>query len=40
MSELDDDGYDDADIYLSNFGVVTNLDGTLSVDKTRLGFTG
>lgn len=28
-------GYDDADIYLSNFGVVTELDGTLSIDKTR-----
>ena len=28
-------GYDDEDIYLSNFGVVTELDGSLSVDKTR-----
>jgi len=28
-------GYDDEDIYLSNFGVVTELDGTLSIDKTR-----
>ncbi|MDA8536853.1 flagellar filament capping protein FliD [Alphaproteobacteria bacterium] len=28
-------GYDDDDIYLSNFGVVTELDGTLSVDETR-----
>ena len=28
-------GYDDTDIYLSNFGVVTELDGTLSIDKTR-----
>jgi flagellar hook-associated protein 2 len=30
-------GYDDDDIYLSNFGVVTELDGTLSIDKTRFG---
>ena len=28
-------GYDDEDIYLSSFGVVTNLDGTLTVDETR-----
>ena len=28
-------GYQDTDIYLSNFGVVTELDGTLSIDKTR-----
>ena len=28
-------GFDDTDIYLSNFGVVTKLDGTLSIDKTR-----
>ncbi|MDA9023277.1 flagellar filament capping protein FliD [Alphaproteobacteria bacterium] len=28
-------GYDNADIYLSNFGVVTELDGTLSIDETR-----
>ena len=28
-------GYDDEDIYLSNFGVVTELDGTLSIDETR-----
>jgi flagellar hook-associated protein 2 len=28
-------GYDDSDIYLSSFGVVTELDGTLSIDKTR-----
>ena len=28
-------GYQDADIYLSNFGVVTELDGTLSIDETR-----
>jgi len=28
-------GYDEEDIYLSNFGVVTELDGTLSIDKTR-----
>jgi flagellar hook-associated protein 2 len=28
-------GYDDDDVYLSNFGVVTQLDGTLSIDKTR-----
>ena len=28
-------GYDDEDIYLSNFGVVTELSGTLSIDKTR-----
>ena len=28
-------GFDDSDIYLSNFGVVTELDGTLSIDKTR-----
>ena len=28
-------GYDDDDIYLSNFGVVTELDGTLSIDETR-----
>ena len=30
-------GFDDEDIYLSNFGVVTELDGTLSIDKTRFG---
>ena len=30
-------GYDDEEIYLSNFGVVTELDGTLSIDKTRFG---
>ena len=28
-------GYDDQEIYLSNFGVVTELDGTLSIDETR-----
>lgn len=28
-------GYDDEDIYLSNFGVVTELDGSLSIDETR-----
>ncbi|MDC0444585.1 flagellar filament capping protein FliD [Alphaproteobacteria bacterium] len=28
-------GFDDDDIYLSNFGVVTKLDGTLSIDTTR-----
>ena len=28
-------GYDDTDLYLSSFGVVTELDGTLSIDKTR-----
>ena len=28
-------GYDDEEIYLSSFGVVTELDGTLSVDGTR-----
>jgi flagellar hook-associated protein 2 len=28
-------GYDDEDIYLSSFGVVTELDGTLSIDETR-----
>ena len=28
-------GYADTDIYLSNFGVVTELDGTLSIDTTR-----
>ena len=28
-------GYDDEDIYLSNFGVVTNLDGTLTIDENR-----
>ena len=28
-------GYDDDAIYLSNFGVVTELDGTLSIDETR-----
>ena len=28
-------GYDDEDIYLSSFGVVTNLDGTLSIDENR-----
>jgi len=28
-------GYDDDEIYLSSFGVVTELDGTLSIDKTR-----
>ena len=28
-------GYDDTDIFLSNFGVVTELDGTLSIDETR-----
>ena len=30
-------GYDDENIYLSNFGVVTELDGTLSIDKNRFG---
>ena len=28
-------GYDDESIYLSNFGVVTELDGTLSIDENR-----
>ena len=28
-------GYDDEDIYLSSFGVVTKLDGTLSIDENR-----
>ena len=28
-------GYDDSNVYLSSFGVVTELDGTLSIDKTR-----
>jgi flagellar hook-associated protein 2 len=28
-------GYDDEDIYLSSFGVVTKLDGTLRVDENR-----
>ena len=28
-------GYDDDAVYLSNFGVVTELDGTLSIDETR-----
>lgn len=28
-------GYDDSDIYMSNFGVVTELDGTLSIDERR-----
>ena len=28
-------GYDDEDIYLSSFGVVTELDGTLSIDENR-----
>ena len=28
-------GYDNANIYLSNFGVVTELDGTLSINETR-----
>ena len=28
-------GFDDSNIYLSSFGVVTELDGTLSIDKTR-----
>ena len=28
-------GYDDDEIYLSRFGVVTELDGTLSIDETR-----
>ena len=28
-------GYDDNEIYLSSFGVVTELDGTLSIDETR-----
>ena len=28
-------GFDDDDVYLSNFGVVTELDGTLSVNTTR-----
>ena len=28
-------GYADDEIYLSNFGVVTELDGTLSIDETR-----
>ena len=30
-------GYDDEEVYLSNFGVVTNLDGTLSIDEQRFG---
>jgi flagellar hook-associated protein 2 len=30
-------GYDDEEIFLSSFGVVTELDGTLSIDKTRFG---
>ena len=30
-------GFDDEEIYLSSFGVVTELDGTLSIDKTRFG---
>ena len=28
-------GYDNDSVYLSNFGVVTELDGTLSIDETR-----
>ena len=28
-------GYDDDSVYLSNFGVVTELDGTLTIDQTR-----
>ena len=28
-------GYDEGEVYLSNFGVVTNLDGTLSIDEQR-----
>ena len=28
-------GYDDEEVYLSNFGVVTKLDGTLSIDEQR-----
>ena len=28
-------GYDDEEVYLSNFGVVTKLDGTLSIDEKR-----
>ena len=28
-------GYDDEDIYLSSFGVVTKLDGTLRIDENR-----
>ena len=28
-------GYDTSEIYLSNFGVVTELDGTLSIDERR-----
>ena len=28
-------GYGDEEVYLSNFGVVTNLDGTLSIDEQR-----
>jgi len=28
-------GYDDEEIYLSSFGVVTELDGTLSIDEIR-----
>ena len=28
-------GYDDEEIYLSSFGVVTELDGTLSIDEAR-----
>lgn len=30
-------GYDDEPIYLSNFGVVTERDGSLSIDETRFG---
>ena len=30
-------GYADESIYLSNFGVVTELDGTLSIDENRFG---
>ena len=29
------DGYDNDEIYLSNFGVVTELDGTLTINETR-----
>ena len=28
-------GFGDSDIFLSNFGVMTNLDGTLSIDKVK-----
>ena len=28
-------GFGDSDIFLSNFGVMTNLDGTLSLDETK-----